>query len=53
MRGLAEKVDLREVLFEGEDWVFVESERWVSDEAWVGTLTLLGCGGDSKNGSLG
>jgi hypothetical protein len=36
---------LNEVLF----WGFVESERFVSDEAWVGTLTLLGCGGDNKD----
>jgi hypothetical protein len=25
----------------------------VSDEAWVGTLTLLGCGGDNKDWILG
>lgn len=31
----------------------MESERCVSDEAWVGILSLLGCGGDSKDGILG
>jgi len=38
--GVAEREDLKEVL-EGVGEA-VERERWVRDEAWVGTLTLLG-----------
>ena len=39
-RGLLEMVDLTEI-FEGEGEV-EERERWEREEAWVGTLTLLG-----------
>lgn len=37
--GVAEREDLKEVL-EGVGEA-VERERWVRDEAWVGSFTLL------------
>lgn len=48
--GSRRGVDLKEVFLEEEgEGAVVDSERCVRDEAWVGTLSLLGCGGDSKD----
>lgn len=41
-RGLAEMVDLKEIL-EGETVAEEERERWVSEAACVGILTLFRC----------
>lgn len=41
-RGLAEIVDLNESLEGVGEREVVERERWAREEAWVGTLTLLG-----------
>ncbi|RYR71676.1 hypothetical protein Ahy_A02g005900 isoform A [Arachis hypogaea] len=48
--GSIEKNPFADVTFllERESGVDVERERWVREEAWVGTLSLLGCWGENK-----